>query len=104
MDDKSFQAFYFQDQRIDYLLALHLLVPKARTRYLPIGSIVVPFEGSYLESYKVIPKRNYYALGYSPPDYQTRSLQGPIHSVTVGLSAVGAPTEVETSGTLFQGP
>ena len=27
---------------------------------LPRGSIVVPFWGSYLESYKVIPKRNYY--------------------------------------------
>ena len=27
---------------------------------LPGGSKVVPFWGSYLESYKVIPKRNYY--------------------------------------------
>ena len=27
---------------------------------LPIGPIVVPFWGSYLDSYKVIPKRNYY--------------------------------------------
>ena len=27
---------------------------------LPKGSIVVPFWGSYTESYKVIPKRNYY--------------------------------------------
>ena len=26
---------------------------------LPIGSLVVPFYGSYLESYKAIPKRNY---------------------------------------------
>ena len=26
----------------------------------PIGPIVVPFWGSYLEFYKVIPKRNYY--------------------------------------------
>ena len=26
---------------------------------LPIGSKVVPLYGSYLESYKVIPKRNY---------------------------------------------
>ena len=32
---------------------------------VPIGSIVVPFCGSYLESYKVIPKRNYYDLGWS---------------------------------------
>ena len=33
---------------------------------IPIGSILVPFWGSYLESYKVIPKRNYYgAYGYS---------------------------------------
>ena len=32
---------------------------------LPIGSIVVPSCGSYTESYKVIPKRNYYgASGY----------------------------------------
>ena len=27
---------------------------------LPIGPIVAPFWGSYLEFYKVIPKRNYY--------------------------------------------
>ena len=27
---------------------------------VPIGSIVVPFWGSYLGSYKVIPKRNYF--------------------------------------------
>ena len=27
---------------------------------LPIGPMVVPFWGSYLEFYKVIPKRNYY--------------------------------------------
>ena len=27
---------------------------------LPIGPKVVPFWGSYVESYKVIPKRNYY--------------------------------------------
>ena len=33
---------------------------------LPVGSIVVPFCGSYLGSYKAIPKRNYYgACGYS---------------------------------------
>ena len=33
---------------------------------LPRGSIVVPFWGSYLESYKVTPKRNYYgACGYA---------------------------------------
>ena len=44
---------------------------KASTRefeqvLIPIGSIVVPFGGSYLESCKVIPKRNYYgALGYT---------------------------------------
>ena len=32
---------------------------------VPRGSIVVPFWGSYLESYKAIPKRNYYgASGY----------------------------------------
>ena len=27
---------------------------------LPRGSKVVPFWGSYIESYKVLPKRNYY--------------------------------------------
>ena len=33
--------------------------------YLPIGPKVVPFWGSYLEFYKVIPKRNYFgAYGY----------------------------------------
>ena len=32
---------------------------------LPIGPILVRFGGSYLESYKVIPKRDYYgALGF----------------------------------------
>ena len=40
-------------------------------RAIPIGSIVVPFWGSYLESYKVFPRRNYYgAYGY--PD-ETRN-------------------------------
>ena len=29
-------------------------------RALPIGPVVVPFGGSYLEISKVIPKRNYY--------------------------------------------
>ena len=34
--------------------------------FLPIGPKVVPFGGSYLEFYKVIPKRNYFgAYGYS---------------------------------------
>ena len=33
---------------------------------LPIGPKVVPFWGSYLEFYRVIPKRNYFgAYGYS---------------------------------------
>ena len=32
---------------------------------LPIGPMVVPFGGSYLEFYKVIPKRNYYGA-YQP--------------------------------------
>ena len=27
--------------------------------YVPIGPMVVPVRGSYLEFYKVIPKRNY---------------------------------------------
>ena len=42
----------------------------------PIGSIVVPFWGSYLESYKVIPKRNYYgASGYSSPPNLIQNLE-----------------------------
>ena len=37
---------------------------------LPIGPIVVPCWGSYLESYKIIPKRNYYgAYGYTDSDF-----------------------------------
>ena len=32
---------------------------------LPIGPIVVPFGGSYLEPYKVVPKKNYYG-DYGP--------------------------------------
>ena len=43
---------------------LHRMLLHAPALYivykLPRGSIVVPFGGSYLESYKVIPKRNYY--------------------------------------------
>ena len=35
---------------------LHVLLVHS----LPIGRIVVPFGGSYLEFYKVIPKRNYF--------------------------------------------
>ena len=35
-------------------------------RTIPIGPIAVPFGGSYLEFYKVIPKRNYFgAFGYT---------------------------------------
>ena len=34
---------------------------------IPIGPKVVPFGGSYLEFYKVIPKRNHFgAYGYGP--------------------------------------
>ena len=34
---------------------------------IPIGPIVVPFWGSYIEYYKVIPKRNYFgAYGVIP--------------------------------------
>ena len=34
---------------------------------VPRGSMVVPFWGSYLESYKAVPKGNYYgAYGYPP--------------------------------------
>ena len=36
------------------------------TYHVPRGSMVVPFGGSYLESYKVIPKRNYGAYTYIP--------------------------------------
>ena len=39
-----------------FVSGLHL----PRTYNIPIGPIVVPFWGSYLEFYKVIPKRNYY--------------------------------------------
>ena len=39
--------------------------PAFRVECLPRGSIVVPFWGSYLEFYKVFPKRNYHgAYGY----------------------------------------
>ena len=41
---------------------------------IPIGSIAVPFRGSYLEFYKVIPTRNYYgAFGY-PLQWTVRAL------------------------------
>ena len=40
---------------------------------LPISSIIVPFCGLYLESYKVIPERTYYgAYGYL---YRTQTSQ-----------------------------
>ena len=55
---------------------MQYLGPKAY-QDLPIGSIVVPFWGSYLESYNymVIPKRNYYGaygigLGFRVPSSQ----------------------------------
>ena len=34
--------------------------PKIGDPNIPRGSKVVPFWGSYIESYKVIPTRNYY--------------------------------------------
>ena len=41
----------------------------------PLGSIAVPFGGSYLEFYKVIPTRNYYgASGYISLTSMTRFL------------------------------
>ena len=39
----------------------------------PRGSIVVPFWGSYLESYKVTPKRNYYAASGKPLAWRASS-------------------------------
>ena len=39
---------------------------------LPIGPIVVPFWGSYVESYKVIPKKNYYGAYGQPRPTQSR--------------------------------
>ena len=48
---------------------------RGKVHGLPIGSIGVPFGGSYIESCKVIPKRNYYgASGCSHS----------LHSVCVG--------------------
>ena len=38
---------------------------------LPIGPIVVPFGDSYLESYKVIPQRNYYGAPMGKLAYST---------------------------------
>ena len=40
--------------------ARYLQSPNPEFQRLPTGSIVVPFGGSYAESYKVFPKRNYY--------------------------------------------
>ena len=46
--------------------------------------MVVPFWGSYLESYKVIPKRNYYgAYGYA--NQKESVLRGPQVSVLIGI-------------------
>ena len=48
---------------------------------LPIGPILVRFGGSYLESYKVIPKRDYYgAYGY--PNHGP-GFTGRLHGVTL---------------------
>ena len=41
---------------------------------LPIGPKVVPFWGSYLEFYKIIPKRNYFDLGPMGMDLGLRGL------------------------------
>ena len=52
-------------------------------RVLPIGPQVVPFYGLYVESYKVISKRNYLgAYGYrlvypKGPSFQIVGFQGP---------------------------
>ena len=49
------------------LLVAFLMMPKGSQQFprnglleLPIGSIVAPFRGLYLGSYKIIPKRNDY--------------------------------------------
>ena len=45
---------------------LHVPKPTCHLYEIPIGPIVVPFGGSYFESYKVTAKKNYYgAYGYS---------------------------------------
>ena len=67
MLEQGFQGFgllrfydsFFGRVRIDWRLV------RRGVRIRAIGPIVVPFWGSYLESYKVIPKRDYYgALGF----------------------------------------
>ena len=54
----------------DFSISLQLhrgLVKSSGFRVFTLHPIVVPFGGSYLESYKVIPKRNHYgASGLDP--------------------------------------
>ena len=85
---QDLQASSCEDLRAFFLSrgliqAPFLLSEPLHTRYIPyttkgtqipIGSIAVPFRGSYLEFYKVVPTRNYYgAFGY-PLQWTVRAL------------------------------
>ena len=58
---------------------------------LPRGSKVVPFWGSYVESYKVIPKGNYWSLWVTTLTTPGRSSQDgrALHCNVLGCGAVG---------------
>ena len=69
----SYKYLYFHIPQHPTLLSRPLssthIVPfnatlKGTLFYLPIGPKVIPFWGSYLEFYKVIPKRNYFGAWY----------------------------------------
>ena len=69
----SYKYLYFHIPEHPTLLSRPLssthIVPfnatlKGTLFYLPIGPKVIPFWGSYLEFYKVIPKRNYFGAWY----------------------------------------
>ena len=67
---------------------------EARSLTLPRGSKVVPFWGSYIESYKVIRKRNYYgAYGYTENEKSSKALQDTvINGHTSKGCLAGCPT------------
>ena len=80
--------------------ALRITIRKAENSSLPIGSIVVPFWGSYSESEKVIPKKNYYgAYGYAK-----NSRKEVVRKAAQGFKLNGRDTQLELSGRKWRRP
>ena len=81
---------------------------KSSSATLPTGSIVVPFCGLYLGSYKVIPNRNYYgASGYGTHDNRSAAFaRDQKHFFTAGneITFVKQPVELLSVPHVIRGP